>query len=51
MVDIYCYAHSVVKEGTSKRILTLRSFDNTIDCGSRFKYMVPEVDFSYNALV
>ena len=51
MVDIYCYAHSIVKEGVSKRILTLRSFDNTIDCGSRFKYMVPEVDFSYNALV
>lgn len=51
MVDIYCYAHSVIKEGISKRILTLRSFDNTIDCGSRFKYMVPEVDFSYNALV
>ena len=51
MVDIYCYAHSVLKEGVPKRVLTLRSFDNTIDCGSRFKYMVPEVEFSYNALV
>lgn len=51
MVDIYCYAHSIMKEGTPKRVLTLRSFDNTIDCGSRFKYMVSEVDFSYNALV
>lgn len=51
MVDIYCYAHSVVREGVSKRVLTLRSLDNTIDCGSRFKYMVPEVEFSYNALV
>ena len=51
MVDIYCYAHSVVREGVPKRVLTLRSLDNTIDCGSRFKYMVPEVDFSYNALV
>ncbi len=51
MVDIYCYAHSVVKDGVSKRVLTLRSFDNTIDCGSRFKYMVPEVEFSYQALV
>ena len=51
MVDIYCYAHTVVKDGESKRVLTLRSLDNTIDCGSRFKYMVPEVKFTYDALV
>ena len=51
MVDIYCYAHSVIHDGVSKRVLTLRSLDNTIDCGSRFKYMVPEVEFSYDALV
>ena len=51
MVDIYAYAHSIVKEGVPKRVLTLRSLDNTIDCGSRFKYMTPEVDFSYQALV
>jgi hypothetical protein len=51
MVDIYCYAHSIIKEGVPKRVLTLRSLDNTIDCGSRFKYMVPEVEFSYSALV
>ena len=51
MVDIYAYAHMVVKDGESKRVLTLRSFDNTIDCGSRFKYMVPEVNFSYDSLV
>ena len=51
MVDIYCYAHTVIKEGESKRVLTLRSLDNTIDCGSRFKYMVPEVNFSYDSLV
>ena len=51
MVDIYCYAHSVIRDGISKRVLTLRSLDNTIDCGSRFKYMVPEVEFSYQALV
>ena len=51
MVDIYCYAHTVIKDGESKRVLTLRSLDNTIDCGSRFKYMVPEVNFSYDALV
>lgn len=51
MVDIYGYAHPVVQDGESKRVLTLRSFDNTIDCGSRFKYIAPEVKFSYDALV
>ena len=51
MVDIYGYAHMIMKEGEPKRVLTLRSLDNTIDCGSRFKYMVPEVNFSYDALV
>ena len=51
MVDIYGYAHSVVQDGESKRVLTLRSLDNTIDCGSRFRYMAPEVKFSYDGLV
>ena len=51
MVDIYAYAHLIVKEGIPKRVLTLRSFDNSIDCGSRFKYIAPEIDFSYSALV
>lgn len=51
MVDIYGYAHTVVKDGVPERVLTLRSLDNTIDCGSRFKYMEPEIKFSYNALV
>ena len=51
MVDIYGYAHIVTRENEPKRVLTLRSLDNTIDCGSRFKYMVPEVNFSYDALV
>lgn len=51
MVDIYGYAHTVVKEGVPERVLTLRSLDNTIDCGSRFKYMEPEIKFSYDALV
>lgn len=51
MVDIYCYAHTIIKDGESKRVLTLRSLDNTIDCGSRFKYMIPEINFSYDSLV
>lgn len=51
MVDIYAYAHMVTRDEKSKRVLTLRSLDNTIDCGGRFKYMPPEVDFTYDALV
>lgn len=51
MVDIYCYAHTVIRDNAPKRVLTLRSLDGTIDCGSRFKYMEPEVNFSYDSLV
>ena len=51
MVDMYGYAHVVLKDGTPTRVLTLRSLDGTIDCGSRFRYMQPEVKFSYDALV
>lgn len=51
MVDIYGYAHLVIKEGIPGRALTLRSLDGTVDCGSRFRYMQPEISFSYNSLV
>ena len=51
MVDIYGYAHSIIVDGQPKRVLTLRSFDGSIDCGCRFKYIEPEIDFSYPALV
>lgn len=51
MVDIYGYAHLIIKNGEPTRVLTLRSFDNSIDCGSRFRYMKPEIPFSYEALV
>ena len=51
MSDIIAYAHPVVREGQTKRVLTLRSMDNSIRCGCRFKYMAPEIDFSYDNLV
>ena len=52
MVDIYGYAHVVLnKDNVPTRVLTLRSGDGTIDCGSRFKYIQPEVELSYPALV
>lgn len=51
MSDIITYAHPVIREGQPRRVLTLRSADNSIRCGCRFKYMVPEIEFSYDNLV
>lgn len=52
MADFYVYAHMApTNDGGYKRVLTIRSQDDSIACGSRFKYIVPEVDFSYEAFV
>jgi hypothetical protein len=51
MSDIIGYAHpKVMPDGSSKVVLTLRSPDNSVRCGCRFKYIRPEIDFSYEAL-
>ncbi len=51
MSDIIAYAHPKVQaDGTTTRVLTLRSLDNSVRCGSRFKYMVDEIPFTYEAL-
>lgn len=51
MSDIIGYAHSAVApDGTSRRVLTLRSDDESIRCGCRFRYMANEIDFTYDAL-
>lgn len=51
MSDIIGYAHSKVNaNGQEERVLTLRSLDNSIRCGCRFKYIAPEIPFSYEAL-
>jgi hypothetical protein len=51
MSDLIGYAHPKINEnGQSKMVLTLRSFDNSIRCGCRFKYIEPEIDFTYEAL-
>ena len=49
MADLYCYAE--FDEATKERKLVMRSLDNTIECGCRFKYMVPEIPLDYDALV
>lgn len=51
MADIYGYAHPVRREGKTVVKLTLRDPDGTITCGGRFKYIAPEIDFNYDALV
>lgn len=51
MSDIIGYAHSkTMADGTTKRVLSLRSNDNTIRCGCRFSHIEPEIEFSYDAL-
>ena len=51
MADIIGYAHpKMLPDGSSKVVLTLRSLDNSIRCGCRFKYIKPEIDFTYEAL-
>ena len=50
MSDIIGYAHPQVTDNGSRMVLTLRSLDNSIRCGCRFKYIQPEIDFTYEAL-
>lgn len=52
MADIYAYAHQVRNENGQVNVkLTLRSMDGSADTGCRFKYITPEIDFTYQALV
>ena len=50
MADVYAYAEKYVEDGIAKVRLILRSLDNRVDTGSRFKYIVPQCDMSYQAL-
>lgn len=50
MADIIGYAHTKVENGAGKVVLTLRSADGSVRCGGRFKYIAPEIDFTYDAL-
>ena len=52
MADLYCYARMYLgNDGEEKRVLTLRSpAGSGISCGSRFKYITPEIPLSYDAL-
>lgn len=51
MSDIIAYAHPRVNsDGSTERVLTLRSLDNSVRCGCRFGYIEAEIPFSYQAL-
>lgn len=52
IADIYAYAEKYINaSGASDVRLVLRSYDNSIDCGTRFKFMKPVIPFSYEDLV
>lgn len=50
MSDIIGYAHPKTTENGTRMVLTLRSADNSIRCGCRFKHIRPEIDFNYQSL-
>lgn len=49
MSDIIGFAHQ--EQGQKMSVLTLRSEDDNIECGCRFKYITPEIPMSYDNLV
>ena len=49
MADLYLYAK--LDDATGKRSLVIRSKDNSVECGSRFRYMTDEIPLDYNELV
>ncbi len=49
MADIYGYAHQ--SRASEMSVLTLRSPDDSISCGGRFKYLPNEIPLSYSNLV
>lgn len=51
MADIIGYAHQVkLPDGRNTVRLTIRSLDESVTAGCRFKYIEPEIDFTYDAL-
>lgn len=51
MADVYGYAHKAMDEnGHGRVMLTIRANDDTVHCGSRFKYIASEIPFDYDSL-
>ena len=49
MADVYGYAHQ--KAAGQMSVLTLRSGNDLIDCGGRFKYIESEIPMNYDSLI
>lgn len=50
--DVYAYAEPYLDtDGISKVRLILRSLDNSVETGCRFKYIAPVIDMGYEPLV
>lgn len=49
--DIYAHCDNIVHDGTSERMLVLRSPDNSVACKSRFRYMENQIPLGYQSLV
>lgn len=50
MSDIIGYAHPKTTAEGTRVVLTMRSGDNSVRCGCRFKYIDSEIPFTYEAL-
>lgn len=51
IADIYGWIHTIQDEkGNSKQVITLRANDDSVSGGNHFKYMIPQVDLSYESL-
>ena len=51
MADIYGYMYVTNDNGEVSRRIRLRSEDDSVRCGSRFKYIAPEIGADYKDLV
>lgn len=52
MADIYAFAEKYIdSDGENKRRIVLRSPDDSIETGCRFKYIPPYCDMNYQSLV
>lgn len=50
LADVYGWIHTVEEEGVSKQVITLRAANDSVSGGNHFKYLVPQIDLSYEAL-
>ena len=51
LADIYGWIHTIQDEnGNNKQVITLRAENDSVSGGNHFKYLIPQIDLSYQAL-